>query len=84
MFSLFLQGEGIEPGMFGSELRLRGFGNVGVGEQALVRGAGISLLPRMVKTSCGVAVVEFQEASQALAGLDLATRFTDSGLRSRK
>ncbi len=36
------------------------------------------------KISCGFAIVEFQQASQPLAGLDLAGRFTDSILRPRK
>jgi hypothetical protein len=40
--------------------------------------------PVWSKRSCGLAVVEFQQASQPLARLDLASRFADPVFRHRK
>jgi len=36
------------------------------------------------KTSCGLPVVELEQASEPLAGLDLAVRFADTIFHSRK
>lgn len=42
------------------------------------------IYPLVSKISCGFPVVEFQQASQPLARLDFASRFTDSVFRPRK